>query len=83
MTTQKIITLVVYTILAFAWWRHPKSKAGLFGKWFFVALPIVHLLELVFVWQWLEQASGSFLGHVGQTLIFGFVHWLPIYQGLN
>ena len=43
-----------------------------------VALLAIHVLELPFVWKALRAAPGSLAGHVGQALLFGVLHSLPL-----
>jgi hypothetical protein len=82
MATQKLVTLVVFAMLAVAALLKRNSKVGIAGKWILISVPFVHLLEFVFVYKTLQQADGSLLSHFLQTLIFGYAHWSPIYQNL-
>lgn len=83
MVTQKIMALVIYAVLAAFAFLKPDTKPGKVGKWFFMALPFVHLLELVFVYDLLQKAEGSLVHHLVQTMIFGYVHWMPIYESIQ
>ena len=43
-----------------------------------VALVAIHVLELPLVWKALRAAPGSFAAHLGQALLFGMLHSLPL-----
>lgn len=80
MTTKKWITLAIYTLLALYAISFHGSTASRVIIWIFIALPVAHLLEYCWVQGMLKEAPGSQANHFIQTLLFGFVHWLPIKQ---
>jgi|GEM_PF-6889675 len=82
MATQKLVTLVVYAVLAALAFLKPNSKVGNAGKWILISIPFVHLVEFAFVYKVLQQAEGSLFGHFVQTFMFGYAHWAPLYQTL-
>jgi len=80
MSAQKYITLVIYAALAMAGLQFSDSWIETAALVFFIALPAVHFLEYLAVRKIFAQGSGSATHHLVQTMIFGYVHWLPIKQ---
>lgn len=80
MTTKKWLALGIYLALAIAALLFPGTKAAGIIGWIFIALPVIHVLEFLLVYKTLAAATGSMAGHFLHTLVFGFVHWLPLRQ---
>ena len=80
MSAQKYITLAIYAALAVAGFQFSDSWIHTTAIVFFGALPIVHLLEYLAVRKIFAQSDDSATHHFVQTMIFGYVHWLPIKQ---
>ncbi|RDE24359.1 hypothetical protein DV711_01870 [Motiliproteus coralliicola] len=51
--------------------------------WVAVALWIAHLGEYLFLRRRFAGLAGSALHHFCQTLLFGFLHWLPLLRRPN
>lgn len=80
MTHKKWITLAIYIALAIAALLCPEHLIADIALWFFGLLPIVHLLEFLIIRKMLLHVGPSMTHHFVQTMIFGYVHWLPIKQ---
>ncbi|AQA17154.1 hypothetical protein BST95_01895 [Halioglobus japonicus] len=80
MSTNKWIALAVYAGLAIYGIGFASPEAAKIVMYIFIALPIIHVLEFLLVLKVLKSAGGSMGGHFLQTLIFGYVHWLPIWK---
>lgn len=79
MTSQKWITLALYAFMAGCALLYAEA-APLIGK-IFLVLAGIHLLEFFAVWKLLKSAPGHMAGHFLQTLLYGFLHWLPLKKG--
>ena len=83
MPAKKYITLIIYAALAVAGFQFSDSWIETVAQVFFIALPVAHLLEYLAVRKIFTQIGGSATHHFVQTMIFGYVHWLPIKQQQN
>jgi uncharacterized protein YhhL (DUF1145 family) len=81
MTVQKWSLLVLYAGMAIAAVMLAGTPTATVIQWVFVVLVVVHLLEFVVVFKMLKSATGSMVGHLVQTPLFGYFHWSPIKQG--
>ena len=80
MSTQKWIALAVYAGLAIYGLAFASPRAAEIVMYIFIALPIIHLLEYAMVFRVLKSAAGSAFSHFANTIVFGYVHWLPIWK---
>ena len=80
MNTNKWVALAVYAALAGYGLFFASPGAATIILYIFIALPIIHLLEFAMVRKVLSTAGGSQGGHFLQTLVFGYVHWLPLWK---
>lgn len=80
MTPKKWIVLAIYLVLAAVGFAMAGTQTATIIGWIFVVLLVAHVAELLLVFKLLRSAEGSFLNHVIQTLVFGYIHWLPIKQ---
>jgi uncharacterized protein YhhL (DUF1145 family) len=46
-----------------------------------VVLLGAHLLELLLAFRFVRRHPGPLLDSIGLTLLFGFLHWLPLARG--
>ena len=78
MTPKKLIALAIYAaLIAYAAIFASPEGAGIV-VWIFAAIVVAHLLEFVLVYRMLKSSGGSMANHFAQTMLFGFVHWLPL-----
>ena len=80
MTQQKWNALIIYAVLAVYGFGFASPGAAQIVLYIFLALPLIHLLEYAMVFRVLQGAGGSQAGHFIHTIVFGFVHWLPIWK---
>ena len=78
MTAQKWTTLVIYTAMLACLLAMPGTQAAQIIAWVFVVLVVAHIVEFIAVYRLLSSAQGSLAHHFLHTLLFGFMHWLPI-----
>jgi predicted acyltransferase len=78
MTTTKWQALAVYGLMAIASAVFNSTIVVTIIEWIFIGLLAVHLLEFVMVYKVLKASPGPMAGHFLHTLVFGFVHWLPL-----
>lgn len=78
MNSQKWTTVAIYAAMLACLLLMPGSQAAQIISWVFVALVVAHILEFFMVYRLLASAPGSLLHHFVHTLLFGFMHWLPI-----
>ncbi len=50
------------------------------GAWVGAATLGAHVVECFVMKKAFERAGGSMGGHIAQTLVFGFGHWLPLWK---
>ena len=46
-----------------------------------VVLLALHLLELLIAFKYVQRYPGPLIDSVALTLLFGFLHWLPLKKG--
>ena len=46
-----------------------------------VVLLTLHVLELLVAFKYLRRYPGSLIDSVALTLLFGFLHWMPLKKG--
>jgi hypothetical protein len=78
MNTKKWQALAVYGLLAIASAVFNTTIVVTVVQWVFIVLLIVHLLEFFMVYKVLKASPGPMAAHFLHTLVFGFVHWLPL-----
>lgn len=78
MTTTKWQALAVYGLMAIASAVFSTTVVVTIIEWIFIGLLVVHLLEFFMVYKMLKAAPGPMANHFLHTLVFGFVHWLPL-----
>lgn len=78
MTPKKWVALAIYAVAAIYGLIFASPETADIIMWIFIALPIVHVLEFGLAYRILKSAGGSMGNHFLQTLVFGYVHWLPL-----
>lgn len=78
MTTTKWQALAVYGLMAIASAVFNTTVVVPIVQWVFIVLLVVHLLEFFMVYKLLKASPGPMAGHFIHTLVFGFVHWMPL-----
>ncbi len=78
MTPKKWAALAIYAAAAIYGFVFASPETANIIMWIFIALPIVHLLEFGLMYRVLKSAGGSMSNHFLHTLLFGYVHWLPL-----
>ena len=81
MNTKKWQALAVYGLMAIASAVFNTTIVVTIVEWIFIGLLVVHLLEFLMVYKVLKASPGPMAGHFLHTLVFGFVHWLPLKKG--
>jgi uncharacterized protein YhhL (DUF1145 family) len=74
----KLTTLLVYLLAGFG--AQVGLSAGLLHGLQLLAavLVVAHLLELVVFFKHVKKYPGSVADSVALTLLFGYLHWLPL-----
>ena len=83
MSMQKIGTLVLYAAMVVVMFSLQGSTMATVIAWVFVVLAVAHLAEFFLVLSLLKSAPGSMGGHFVQTMLFGFMHWMPIKKSME
>jgi hypothetical protein len=81
MTTKKWQALALYGLMAIATIVFNTTIVVAIVQWVFIGLLVIHLLEFLMVYKLLKASPGPMAAHFIHTLVFGFVHWLPIKKG--
>ncbi|MBC7917127.1 MAG: hypothetical protein H7Y28_04875 [Rhodoferax sp.] len=77
-TLLKAGCLAIYALaLASLFWTFPNG-VGPVIQIMAVALLAVHALEVPFVFKHIKLHAGPVSHSVGLTLLFGFLHWMPL-----
>lgn len=74
----KSACLAVYVLALVATFAVPAAGVTKVLQIVAVVLLATHLLELVLALRWVRRHPGPLLDSVGLTLLFGFLHWLPL-----
>lgn len=74
MSIIRIVLLAVWIFAALAVFLPLLHPAPTFGRWLAGLLLGAHALECLLFWRRLRAAPGSFVGHLGSTLLFGLFH---------
>lgn len=51
---------------------------GIWLQWVAVILLVAHALEVLVAWGSIRKYQGPVIDSVALTLLFGFLHWLPL-----
>jgi predicted acyltransferase len=78
MTAKKWQALAMYGLMAIATLVFNTTIVVVIVQWTFIGLLVIHLLEFVMVYKLLKASPGPMAAHFIHTLVFGFVHWLPL-----
>jgi hypothetical protein len=81
MTTKKWQALALYGLMAIATIVFNTTIVVAIVQWVFIGLLVIHLLEFLMVYKLLKASPGLMAAHFIHTLVFGFVHWLPLKKG--
>jgi hypothetical protein len=81
MTTKKWQALALYGLMAIATIVFNTTIVVAIVQWVFIGLLVIHLLEFLMVYKLLKTSPGPMAAHFIHTLVFGFVHWLPLKKG--
>ena len=78
LTLAKLGCLAIYALglAALAGWLH--GPLAFWSEAVAAALIAIHVLELPIFWKVLRTYRGSFAASVGQALLFGALHSLPL-----
>lgn len=79
MPMAKIITLIVYAILAVLAVSQPETSLGVWSLRILVILAIAHTVEMFVFFKACQGAGGSIAGHMLNVFLFGVIHM----KGLN
>lgn len=74
MSIARIALLAIWIFAALAVFVPLWHPAPTIGRWLFWLLLGAHALECLLFWRRLRAAPGSFVGHLGNTLLFGLFH---------
>lgn len=74
-------TIVIYllAVAGVAGWL-PEGPASVLQRAAVVLLAL-HLLEVPLAFRYIRRHPGPLVDSVGLTLLFGFLHWLPLKKG--
>lgn len=72
------MTLVFWAVFAYNTFFPIADPLGSFIAWAGIILAVVHLLEYVLKKSALEEIGAGGLHGLCQTLLFGFLYWLPL-----
>jgi uncharacterized protein YhhL (DUF1145 family) len=74
MTTAKAVVAVAWILLLGCFFVATGSTVSLVGRLCFWLMAAIHVVECVIFLPILRGAPGSLVGHLLQTLLFGFFH---------
>lgn len=74
----KLITLIFWGVFAYNTFQPIADPTGSIIAWVGIILAVVHLLEYVLKKNALEDIGAGGLHGLCQTLIYGFLYWLPL-----
>lgn len=74
MAFGKLLVAIVWLTSAWAFLLPADHAWATTGRTVFLAMLAIHAIEAVAFLPRLRAAGGSLAGHLGQTLLFGFLH---------
>lgn len=74
----KAACLAIYVLALAGTFALPAANVTRLLQVVAVALLGAHLLELLLALRWIRRHPGPLLDSIGLTLLFGFLHWLPL-----
>lgn len=74
----KAACLAIYLLTVVATFALPSAGVTSALQIATAALLGAHLLELLFAFRIVSRHPGPLLDSIGLTLLFGFLHWLPL-----
>jgi hypothetical protein len=83
MLVTKIVTLIVYAILAWVAISLPLTLWSQLAIGFLVLLALAHIVECFMYRKLMREAPGEFGWHLANVLLFGVVHKLAMEEALE
>jgi uncharacterized protein YhhL (DUF1145 family) len=77
-TLLKASCLAIYLVAVVASFVIPSSSATSVLQIVAIILLAGHVLELLFAFGSVKRYSGPLVDSIALTLLFGFLHWLPL-----
>jgi len=77
---SKLLTVFVYLAAFLSFFLEPLSPYSETLIMVVAILAVVHGIEIAMLKKRLQALPGSGAAHVVQTLLFGFLHWLPLFK---
>jgi uncharacterized protein YhhL (DUF1145 family) len=74
MSVAKIVSLVIYAVLAILALTQGDSTAGVWTLRLLVILAIAHTIETAVFFKLCQSAGGSLPGHLLNVFLFGVIH---------
>jgi hypothetical protein len=71
-----IIVIYLLAVASVAGWLPPEPASTL--RRLAAVLLALHLLEVALAFKYIRRHPGPLVDSVGLTLLFGFLHWLPL-----
>ena len=77
-TITKIVVVIFWCVFAYSFISPFEGIAQTIIFWLGVVMVIAHLVEYVWKRKFLEQIGAGGLNGFIQTMLFGYVYWLPL-----
>ena len=79
-TFLKIAILIFYVLAAVCMVNPIFGENSQYLVYMAAAILVAHVLEMFVAFKWIKLYSGGLATSLLLTLLFGFMHWLPIKQ---